>query len=304
MKLTKKMSRKEFLVTGSTALGLGFLTANSGKMHAQTRKEPALRTLGRTDLKVAGVGLGATRTMDPYVVSAALDQGVNFIDTGRHYFDGQNEVMIGKVIADKRDKIIIQSKLNFRFRSGSSSATINDTMLKQMTDSLENSLRALRTDYVDILLLHGVSNTDILRHETIGAFFSNAKEKGQIRACGFSSHSHQAELVAWNNEHAFYDVMMLAYNHKGAYTHSKTGRFSEWDQVALERELTIAHSKNLGVVAMKTCSGGLYSSDALVKPSMKEALRWILQRPFIHTMAVAMGSIDEVHEDVDAMYSI
>jgi hypothetical protein len=53
---------------------------------------------------------------------------------------------------------------------------------------------------------------------------------------------------------------------------------------------------------MKTCSGGPYSSDGVVKPTFKNALKWILSHSYISTMAVAMANIKEIKEDVQAMF--
>ena len=54
--------------------------------------------------------------MEPSLLKAALDRGINFIDTGRSYYNGQNEVMVGKVIKGIREKVIIQSKVRVRIR--------------------------------------------------------------------------------------------------------------------------------------------------------------------------------------------
>ncbi len=171
-----------------------------------------------------------------------------------------------------------------------------------MQSSLTESLKALQTDYVDIMLIHGASSLDIINHETVMDFFGAAKKKGQIRACGFSSHENHVELLKAANESKFYDVIMLPYNHRGSYNHSRTGRYSEWDQPALEAELKKAEKNDIGIVAMKTCSGGPYSPDGKSKPSYRAALKWILNHSYINSMAVAMGNMKEIDENVPAMF--
>jgi len=171
-----------------------------------------------------------------------------------------------------------------------------------MYSSLKESLKALQTDYIDILLIHGANTVDIIKHEAVMDFFRVAKQKGQIRACGFSSHDNQVEILKAANKSKFYDVIMIPYNHKGSYRHSKGGHYSEWDQQALESELKKAERNNIGIIAMKTCSGGSYSPDGRSKPSYKSALKWVLNHSYINTMAVAMGNVKEINENVQAMF--
>lgn len=304
-----QMSRKGFLTKTSAGL-LGyslFRGDRSGLFNSQTARKQTFseyRLLGRTGIKVTPIGFGASRTMEPILVKSALDAGINFIDTGRSYFNGQNEVMVGKVIQGMRKEVIIQSKVRLRSREIGEkldTAAAYDSIIKIMQSSLAESLKALQTDYIDVLLIHGANSVDIINHEAVMEFFRDAREKGQIRACGFSSHSNQVELLKAANKSKSYDVVMVPYNHNGSYTHSKSGKYSEWDQPALEKELVKAESNNIGAVAMKTCSAGPYAFDGESKPSYRSALRWILNHSFINTMAVGMGNLSELNEDLQAM---
>lgn len=298
------LSRKQFIekgLSGLVALGLAPVAIKGSRKKPEAT--PRLRTLGRTGFKVGGVGLGASRTMEPMVVKTALDAGVNFIDTGRAYYDGQNEEMIGKVIKGMRDKVIIQSKKRLslgRRKIEQLPAGAVKMMIDDFEKGLNESLSALQTDYVDIFLIHGASTPDVIKHEAVQDFFTNAKTSGKIRACGFSCHNNQAEMIRIVHEEKFYDSIMITFNHKGSYVHSNTGRFKEWDQVALKQELIKAHENNIGIVAMKTCSAGPYAFEN-EEPSMKSALKWILGHDYIHTMAVAMRSLEEVEEDVQVL---
>ena len=304
-----QMSRKGFLIKTSAGL-LGyslFRGDRSGLFNSQTASKqtfPEYRLLGRTGIKVMPIGFGASRTMEPMLLKSALDAGINFIDTGRSYFNGQNEVMVGKVIRGMRKEVIIQSKVRLSFRGigeklGSTAAF--DRITNMMQSSLTESLKALQTDYIDVLLIHGADSVDTINHDAVMEFFHSAKEKGQIRACGFSSHSNQIELLKAANKSKSYDVVMVPYNHKGSYTHSLSDDYSEWDQPALEKELEKAEKNNIGIVAMKTCSGGPYAFDGESRPSFKAALKWVLDHSYIATMAVAMGNLSELSEDLQAM---
>lgn len=304
------MSRKEFLRKSSSGLlafglsgGILQLLLNLQKAHAKT--SPEYRILGRTGIKVSAVGYGASRTMEPALVKSAMDTGINFLDTGRIYFNGQNEVMVGKVVRGIRKEVVIQSRIIVYLKGKGEqlkSTGVSERIKNMMQTSLEESLKALQTDYIDIVLIHGANSLDIINHETVMEFFRVAKKKGQIRACGFSSHDNQVELLKAANASKFYDVIMVPYNQKGSYKHSRASHYNEWDQPALESELKKAEKNNIGIVAMKTCSGGPYSPDGKSKPSYQEALKWVLSHSYITTMAVAMGNMKEINENVQAMF--
>ena len=304
MRKTKdKMSRKEFLKTSSVAfLGLGVLGFGSKKTRAKGAANAPSRIieLGKTGIKVSPVGFGASRTMEPSLVNTAIDAGFNFLDTGRSYSRGQNEVMVGEVVAPRRKEVVIQSKLRVRLQSKEDGSFAADDIKKAidgMTASMEASMKALRTDYIDIMLIHGASDPDVIYHEAVMGFFETAKKEGKIRAYGFSSHSNQIDLLRVSNQNKFYEVIMVPYNHKGSYIHMSSGGFSEWDQPALEIEMDKAKKRGVGMIAMKTCSGGPYASDEKTEPSFEHALQWVLAQDKVHTMAVAMGNFEQIEEN-------
>ena len=301
------MSRRGFLKKSSTGLvALGFVGTRHGvRTHLPLEKLPSpYRPLGKTGMEVSSVGFGASRTMESALLMTALDAGVTFIDTGRSYFNGQNEIMVGEAIKENRRRLIIQSKISLRLRQDEEnlqSASVSQRIKADMERSLAESLKALQTDYIDVMFLHGVRSVDMVRHETVMAFFQEAKKKGQIRAHGFSSHTNHVEVMRAANQTQFYDVIMIPYNHKGSYIHSQSGRHSEWDQTSLEVEIKKALDHGIGIVAMKTCSAGPFAPSPEREPSYEEALRWVLGRDMVHTMAVAMGNLEEIEEDVRAM---
>lgn len=303
------ITRKEFFrISAAGLLGIGFLGKapflRANPIKNQLQERPEYRTLGRTAIKVTAVGYGASRTMEPSLVREALENGINFIDTGRDYLRGQNEVMVGEVIKGIRQKVIVQSKMRLRLAERGKTLFTQETRkaLRTMMEScLNESLKALQSDYIDIMLLHGVNSREVINHETVLEFFLEAKRKGKIRGCGFSSHTNQVELLRDANQNKFYDVIMVPYNHKGSYIHSRAGYYSDWDQPALEAELEKAEQNGIGIVAMKTCSGGACSLDGVSKPTFKDALKWILSHSYISTMAVAMGNVEEIKEDVKAI---
>jgi len=237
--------------------------------------------------------------MEPSLLLAALDHGINFIDTGRNYFNGNNERMLGKALSGIRKDVVIQSKMRIRIQENGSSESISQVLWKNMESSLQASLKALQTDYIDIMLIHDVGNTQVLENDTVKEFFSSAKNKGWIRAHGFSCHN-EIELLQSANDSGFYDIIMLPYNHKGSYVHMLSGNYYEWDQPHVEIELKKAHKNNLGVVAMKTCSAGPYAPAEGSQPSYPGAIKWVLDHSYISVAAVAMSNFDEIKENLES----
>jgi aryl-alcohol dehydrogenase-like predicted oxidoreductase len=260
----------------------------------------ARRKLGRTGLEATALGYGASRSMEPTLLLAALDHGINFIDTGRSYFNGNNERMIGRSLQGMRRDVIIQSKMRVRWREDSEAGLRADAFRKTMDTSLQASLKALRTDYIDIMLLHDPGDVRILSHEAVQDFLDTAKSKGIIRAHGFSCHN-EIELLEYANTSKFYDVIMVPFNHKGSYVHMLSGSVREWDQPRVAVELKKAHTSGLGVVVMKTCSAGPCARPGEGAATFAGALRWVLDHEFIGSMAVAMSNMEEIEGNARAV---
>jgi predicted aldo/keto reductase-like oxidoreductase len=126
------------------------------------------------------------------------------------------------------------------------------------------------------------------------------KQSGVIRSFGFSAHNDYMNLHARNNAEKFYDTIMVPFNHKGSFIHSVTKSYSEWNQEKLITILEEAGKTGIGVVAMKTCSGGKYSPSTNVEPSFKEAVKWVLQKEYISAAAVAMSGFEQVDEHISS----
>ncbi len=289
------MNRKKFLYCASAGLGsIGIAGCSSLSFLKKASQDGTVnyRTLGKTGIKVTPVGFGASRTNEPSIIKGVVDTGVNFFDTGRMYAEGKNEEVIGRVISGIRDKIVIQSKIHQRIQHDKAA----------MEKSIDDSLTALRTDYIDVMLLRWTADKDAVNNPVAMEVLDRARKNGKIRSYGFSCHSNQVEVMQAAIENSFYDVALVTYNHAGKYVHSNSGRTGEWDTVDLEREIKKAASIGMGVVAMKTCSGGPFRSEGDAEPTYTSALRWILKNKNISTVVPAMGSFREIEEDVLAMY--
>ena len=303
--MNKKISRQEFIKSSAGAVGAGLLAGapffSEGSQNASDIISSNYRKLGRTGIGVSALGFGATVTMEPSLIKRAVDAGITFFDTGRMYQNGQNEIMLGKVFKGIREKVVIQSKLSVDEKIAEYDADKLKKSVRSMQMSLDQSLKALQTDYIDILLGHRILAIEQIFNETVMEFFENAKKSGKVRAVGFSSHSVPVEAVRENNKNRFFDVLMIPYNFKGSYTHTRNYRYNEWDQAALEKELENAEENEIGIVAMKTCSTGPFAPDEKTEATMLAGLKWVLRHSFIRTMAVAMTNNEELDENLKTM---
>lgn len=134
------------------------------------------RLMGNSGLRVSEVALGTMQFGEGYSLCADkhesrrifetyLDSGGNFIDTANRYTDGLSEQYIGEFIGDRRDSIVLATKYTLYSRTGDPNASGNHR--KNLVQSLEGSLRRLKTDYVDLLWVHAwdfmTSEVEVMR---------------------------------------------------------------------------------------------------------------------------------------------
>ena len=149
------------------------------------------RRLGRTGLKVSNLCLGAmmfgawgNRDQDESIriINAALDAGINFIDTADLYSVGESEEIVGKAIAGRRDEFVVATKF---FNPMGPNPNQQGSSRRWIIEACENSLRRLGTDYIDLYQVHRPDPlTDI--DETLGAL-SDLVHQGKVRYLGTST---------------------------------------------------------------------------------------------------------------------
>jgi 1-deoxyxylulose-5-phosphate synthase len=152
-----------------------------------------LRTLGPTDLKIAPIVLGAINFGMPTasgeaarIIDRALDGGINMIDVADVYAHGESEKMLGAIFETngRRDDVVLATKVGFA-RDDSDPAQWHRR--EHIISSCERSLKALRTDRIDLYQLHRPSLVGVPVEETLGAF-AELVEDGKVRYVGCSTH--------------------------------------------------------------------------------------------------------------------
>jgi len=148
------------------------------------------RFFGRTGVRVSPLCLGAmnfggvTNEADSIrIVHAALDAGINFIDTANVYNAGQSEVVVGKALEGKRDQVFLATKVHGRMGEGPND---EGNSRLHILKACEDSLRRLNTDTIDLYQIHR-PNPEIPIDETLGAL-TDLVRAGKVRYVGCSTH--------------------------------------------------------------------------------------------------------------------
>ena len=182
------------------------------------------RQLGRTGIRVSELAFGGVEIGMPYglgvtsqddmlseqaaidLLRTAVDTGINFFDTARLY--GRSETLMGKAFLGNRKAVVIGTKCPpLRDLSGNLPNTATTRQL--IEQALNESLKALQTDYVDIYMLHH-ADPDLLRHDDIAQIFAEIKASGRIRSTGVSTYSTEDTRLAI--ESGAWDVIQLPFN--------------------------------------------------------------------------------------------
>ncbi|MBA3661281.1 MAG: aldo/keto reductase [Gammaproteobacteria bacterium] len=180
------------------------------------------RRLGQTDIEVSVLGLGTvkfgrnegvkypqhfTLPRDDEIknlLSASLEVGINLLDTAPAY--GSSEARLGKLLKTNRSKWVICTKVGERFEKGRSEFDFTEA---GMIKSVEESLKKLQTDYLDILLIHSSGDDiKIIEEDRVFDTLMKLKALGKIRAYGFSSKTIVGGLRALSVG----DVVMVTHN--------------------------------------------------------------------------------------------
>lgn len=156
------------------------------------------KELGKIGKKLSVLGLGCMGMSSAYgtpddtesiaTLNYALDLGINFWDTADIYGNGINEELISKVLVPNRDKIFIATKFGFRVRGAGNAFVDGETYLdaspKWMRQAVEDSLRRLKIDTIDLYYAHRI-DPNVPVEETVGAMAELVKE-GKVRYLGLS----------------------------------------------------------------------------------------------------------------------
>ncbi len=305
------LDRRDFLRLGG-ALGAGLLTGGLTlparaalpplPVNPATPAAMPTRNLGRTGYRVGIFSLGGQAAIERPdneavavpIIDRALDLGVNYVDTGAAYGGEKrwSQRYIGQVMKRRRGETFLTSKTHDRTRDGS-------------LRLLEESLRLLNTDHLDLWQLHRVSRAEELqqifgRGGAIEAL-QKARDEKMVRFLGVTGHTDPDVLVEALGRFDF-DAILLAINAADRHHLSFSARL-----------LPLALEKQLGIIGMKIPARGRLLSTWSPPPlerqreierpakvgtiSMREALYYVLSLP-VSTVVIGCDSIAQLEENV------
>ncbi|GGK68633.1 aldo/keto reductase [Rufibacter glacialis] len=255
------------------------------------------KQLGTSALKVSEVSFGCMSLAGEEeenirLLHQALEGGINFFDTADLYAKGENEKLVGKAFKDKRDQVVLASKVGNQWRPDGSGWDWNPTKA-YILKAIEQSLQRLQTDYLDLYQLHGGTIEDPI-DETIEAF-ELLKEQGKIREYGISSIRPNV-IRAYVDKSNLVSVMM---------------QYSLLDRRPEEQMLELLQHHQVGVLARGSLAQGLLlgkppklylnhtveevgqAAEALKAIAgeaqvMETAVRYVLQHPAITTAVLGI----------------
>ena len=295
--MTEELNRRSFLKLGlATTAATSIASGAALEPVSQSLTGINYVTLGRTGMRISDISFGSSqlRRGEEHLVNHAFERGINYFDTADSYTGVISETVIGKALQGKRDKVFIATKTRSRAHSDASF----------IMQSLEDSLRKLKTDYVDIFFNHAVNDLDRLRNPEWLEFSEIAKQQGKIRFTGMSGHAgNLTECVDYAVENEMFDVFLLSQNfgQDPAFYEQFTRSF---DLVAKQPDLPAAmaraKAKNIGIIGMKVLRGARLND---MRPFEKggntyaqAAFKWTLSTDYVDAAIVSMKSIALIDE--------
>jgi len=231
------------------------------------------RTLGRTGIQVSamalgGYHLGSTKDQKEAneIVAAAMDAGINFFDNAWDYHDGHSEEVVGAALKGKRQNAVVMTKVCTHGRG-------KDVAMQQ----LEESLRRLQTDHLDLWQIHEViyENDPDLIFAPGGAAEAllQAKQQGKVRAVGFTGHKDPSIHLRMLSHGFPFDTVQMPLNCLDA-------NFRSFEKNVLPE----AQKQGIAVLGMKSMGGsGEIVTHGAATP--EEALRYAMSLPVASTIS-------------------
>jgi aryl-alcohol dehydrogenase-like predicted oxidoreductase len=281
------ISRRDFVRTAAGTMGAASVhalasaearprhaTGSGSRAESATSSAPVpMRELGKTGEKVSAIGvggfhLGSTKDQNEAneLVSRALDAGVTFFDNCWDYHDGQSELILGNALKGKREKAFVMTKVCTHGRG-------KDVAMEQ----LEESLRRLQTDHLDLWQIH-----EVIHYNDPDLIFASggaaeallaAKQQGKVRFIGFTGHKDPAIHLKMLSHDFPFDTVQMPLNCLDA-------TFRSFETHVLPE----ATRRGIAVLGMKSLGGsGELIRHGVVTP--EEGLRYAMSLPVATTIS-------------------
>ncbi len=258
--MEKKLSTRRSFIK-QTACGLCAANTLSGVLASSNQQDVPVRPLGRTGVNVSILGLGGYHigtirddSQSIRLIRKAIDKGVTFLDNAWEYHNGRSEELMGKALAGGyRDRAFLMTKHHGRDK-------------KTAMEHLEDNLRRLRTDVIDLWQFHEVvydKDPEMIFAAGGGIEAAElAKKQGKVRFIGFTGHRDPV-----------IHLKMLAYGYPWDAVQMPMNVFDAHFKSFQKNVLPILVRRNIGVIAMKTLASGHVLRANVVTP--KQALGYV-----------------------------
>ena len=273
------------------------------------------RELGNTGLKVSEIGMGCEGfSEDGYrntkrLFDEAEKQGVNYFDL--YASDPNVRASVGEALEGRREKFIIQSHICSVWKDGQYKRTRN---ISEVKEGMQEMLELLRTDYIDVGMIHyvdSIKDWETIAEGPVLAYAKELKEKGVIRHIGLSSHNPQAALAAVKS--GSIEVLMFSVNPCYDLQPASEDVEELWAEKNYERHLVnmdperqelyeVCQRMGVGITVMKAFGGGDLLDETLSPAgkalTVNQCLHYALTRPAVATVLSGAHSVEQLRSSI------
>jgi len=271
------------------------------------------REYGKTGFKVSALGMGCMRL--PRIIKGenevevdreksfemiryAADNGINYFDSAFTYHQRKSEEILGEALdGGRREKVMIATKQPFSIMANLETGG-GKTILENARRNLENSLKKLRTSYIDIYLIHniGTGNWEGVKQNKVFEEYEKFRAEGLIKAIGFSYHG---QFPCFKEAVEYYDWDMCQVQQN----------FMDVDREVTEESIKVAGKKSCAVVIMEPLRGGglalppkrmdaLYAEFPGNRKPVEWAFRHCLDYPEVSVILSGVTTLDQLKENI------
>jgi uncharacterized protein len=278
-----RFERRAFLKSALAALAAGGFGQQALAMQSENGSGIPTRPLGRHDERIPIVGLGgyhialAEEPEAIRIMHEAIDEGMTFFDNSWDYHDGRSEELMGKALATggRRDKVFLMTKVCDRHYDG-------------VKKHLEDSLRRLQTDRIDLWQFHEINwaiDSEWLFEQGGIQAAIEAREQGKVRYIGFTGHrdiAHHLKLIGKPFE---WDTVQMPINLLDAHYRSYQ-----------KHVVPVCQQRKIAVIGMKALAGGLLPKNLGLDAQL--CRRFALSQP-IASLVCGIQSRENLRQDLE-----
>lgn len=290
----KRINRRQLIYGAVAAASLPAASAKAASAIKIQR-----RPLGKTGMKVSILGLGggsqflnASKTDDEAIelVSAAIDGGINYLDSAFGYGNGESLRRYGLVVGSRRKEVFLTSKTAQRSRDGA---------LREVDTALKN----LRTDHIDVMQIHDIHPDEdlekILAKDGVYRALLDLKRQKIVRAVGITGHASVLKMSALMDGMEELDTILFPVNpqHDSRHylpTHEDANPEGHFKETLLPR----ARARGLGIIAMKSTAQGQLIGKGPGKADVSSLIRFAMGEPGVSVVIVGPGSLENLKKNL------